>query len=197
MARFMFKAALVLLGLLVAGFGIFVITLPGAPTQDEVIRADAIVVLTGGGGGRIDAGVRLLEKHKGARLLISGVHASVKPADIQHMSGLDDDLMRCCVDLGRRARDTVGNAGEIALWAERHHYHRLIVVTSAYHMPRALIELRTSLPGATLVAFPVTSSMPGEWRRTGVEYLKYVAIMLRETLLHLPGSQSDSEGAPS
>ena len=54
----------------------------------------------------------------------------------------------------------MGNAHETKLWAEHHHFKRLIVVTSAYHMPRTLNELALALPEAELIAFPV---LPRAW----------------------------------
>ena len=57
------------------------------------------------------------------------------------------DLFDCCVDLGYQALDTAGNARETRDWAREHNITRsLIVVTSNYHMPRALAELSAALP---------------------------------------------------
>ena len=53
------------------GFPIFVASLARAPVDPA--PADGIVVLTGGED-RLPAAVKLLQAHKGSRLLISGVH---------------------------------------------------------------------------------------------------------------------------
>ena len=40
-------------------------------------------------------------------------------------------------------------------WVDAHHFTRLIVVTSSYHMPRSLTELGRALPEVALVPYPV------------------------------------------
>ncbi len=175
--------ALLVLALLI-GFAAFVVTLPASLPISAMPRADAIVVLTGGGGSRINAAAQLLAQGHGQRLLISGVNGTVRPSDIQRLFHLDAAAMACCIDLDYRARNTLGNADEIAAWARAHQYRQLIVVTSAYHMPRALIELRAAMPAARLIPFAVAPAHLGweSWRRQFVEYLKYIAILARDRL---------------
>ena len=139
--------------LLVLGFVWFAASVlrdPVAPGD----KADAIVVLTGGEA-RIKAGVDLLARGQGQRLLISGVNQNTSARDLVRATGIDPERFSCCVDLGYTALDTVGNAKEIRAWAETRKYTSLIVVTSSYHMPRSLIELRRALPGTRLVPYPV------------------------------------------
>ncbi len=73
-------------------------------------------------------------------------------------------------------------------WALEHRFHSLIVVTSAYHMPRALAELSHQLPDVTLIPFPVVSDRLRiePWWSNGAttrlvlsEYLKYLAAKVR------------------
>lgn len=183
---------------LILGFLVFLARLPAPQDAQTMPEADAIVVLTGGGGTRIQAAAQLLKRAQGQdqaqgrdqQLLISGVNDTVGRAEIQKLFHLSPALMECCVVLGYRARDTLGNAGEIAAWANANGYKSLIVVTSNYHMPRALIELRTTQPDITFLPFPVRANNfagPDKWRRIGVEYLKYVVILGREMLLR-PGT---------
>jgi len=192
MRRLLFPIlALTALALLL-GFAAFVVALPKVRAASAMEPADAIVVLTGGGGTRIRAAAALLAKSRGKRLLISGVHSAVQPDEIQYLFHLPPKAMQCCVDLGYRARDTLGNADEIAAWAQARHYRHLIVVTSTYHMPRALIELRASMPDAQLVPFPVKDNRHngvGTLRRMVVEYLKYVVIIGREAVLEMGQSK--------
>ena len=112
-------------------------------------------------------------------------------------------LYDCCVDLGFEAEDTVGNARETAEWVRSHDYQSLIVVTSDYHMPRAMLELRAALPGVQLIAYPVRSVEldAGHWWRSKsnarfivIEYSKYLAILARQTLLSL--GPKDKHPAP-
>ncbi|MFP5077344.1 YdcF family protein [Rhizobium sp. YIM 134829] len=120
-------------------------------------KADAIVVLTGGFQ-RIDQAVDLLKSGAGGRLLISGVHPSTTSSQIRRNTQSPVDLFRCCVDLGRDAIDTIGNANETAGWIRNNGYRTILVVTNNYHMPRSLLELRRANPGITFVAYPVVNS---------------------------------------
>ena len=50
------------------------------------------------------------------------------------------------------------------------------MVTAAYHMPRALAELRRQLPHTVLVAYPVHPLVG--WRVLLGEYGKFTAVLL-------------------
>lgn len=156
----------------------------------EPERADGVVALTGAGSNeRISAGVELLETGKAKRMLVSGVNREASREDIRTVSKAVRKIYDCCVDLGFTAADTVGNARETAEWAAAMRYDSLIVVTADYHMPRAMLELRSTLPDARLQAYPVATSVINAhyWWRTGrsarlmiTEYSKYLAILGRE-----------------
>lgn len=160
----------------------------GLPRGEPAIEtgADAIVVLTGGAQ-RLDAGLALLRAEKAKRLFVSGVNADVsKP--MMPAYAANADLFECCVELGYRAADTAGNALEVAGWAGQNGATRLIVVTAAYHMPRALVELRRRLAGADIVpwpVFPAGGEIERWWRAPGttvllaVEFSKYLAALAR------------------
>jgi uncharacterized SAM-binding protein YcdF (DUF218 family) len=144
-------AAALIIGFAAFAMRVNTVTAPADP------RAEGIVVLTGGSA-RIDGALHLLADGRAVRLLISGVNPAVRPAELANT--LDPRLtekLACCVDLGRAARDTVGNASETRDWAAEHGYHSLIVVTSAYHMPRSLAELDDAMPSVTLIPYPVSS----------------------------------------
>lgn len=151
---------------LVLGFVHFAYSVVEAlPPADA--RADGIVVLTGGSA-RIDGALQLLAEGRGDRLLISGVNPSVTRKVLA--GGLDDELraiIRCCVDLDRKAEDTVGNAFETRKWAERQGFSSLIIVTSDYHMPRSMAELAETMPDKRLVPFPISNPdlHLGDWWR--------------------------------
>jgi len=130
------------------GFGFFVWRLP--ESQVALDRtADGIVVLTGGSS-------RVAAK-RGKRLLISGVNPGTTTTDIAYQNPHYDPLFACCVDLDYSAVNTLGNALQARLWATDHRFQSLIIVTSAYHMPRALAELSHQLPDIALIPYPVVS----------------------------------------
>lgn len=151
------------------GFLWFALALPEpAPAH---IRTDAIVVLTGGPG-RLARGITLLEAARAKRLLVSGVDPSVRPAELAVALHAPTPLFDCCIDLGREAADTRGNAEETAAWVRAHRYRSVRLVTSAYHMARAKLELEAQLgDGVVIVADPVPLELPAD--RLVREYSKY------------------------
>ena len=161
----------------VLGFVDFANRVTGAlPPADP--RADGIVVLTGGSA-RIDRALQLLAAGRGDRLLISGVNPSVTRKVLA--GSLDGELraiIRCCVDLDRKAEDTVGNAFETRKWADRQGFSSLIIVTSDYHMPRSMAELAETMPDKRLVPFPISNPdlHLGDWWRDPDAF----AILVRE-----------------
>lgn len=170
-------------------------------------QAQGIVALTGGSLERLTTGVRLLEEEKGERLLISGVNRVVTDEELLDAAlDVDPDLSQCCIDLGRSAEDTLGNASETAAWARDHRYTRLILVTDDYHMPRSLAELSLAIPEAEIYPYPVRTRWtdPALWRsdlgaagRIGAEYVKYLVIRGREALIGLGSSEQKSDTAPA
>jgi uncharacterized SAM-binding protein YcdF (DUF218 family) len=141
---------------LVVGFIAFAAGIAGAAPPDDP-RAEGIVVLTGGSA-RIDSALHLLAEHRASRLLISGVNPAVGAEALAGtVDGNLEAMLACCVDLGHAARDTIGNATETRDWAHNLGYGSLIVVTSAYHMPRSLAELAGAMPGVALIAYPIAN----------------------------------------
>lgn len=160
-------------------------------------RADGIVVLTGANSNeRIAAAIDLLAERLGSRVLVSGVNREVTRDQLRLASGTARRLYDCCVDLGFTAVDTVGNARETAEWARAMRFRSLIVVTTDYHLPRAMLELRAVLrPNAFVLepyAVPTRALKARSWWRSPsatrlmvVEYSKYLAILGREAILGL------------
>ncbi len=166
--------------------------------------ADAVVALTGASTARLTAGVHLLEIGKAKRMLISGVNQKASRADIRGVTKATRRFYDCCVDLGSRATSTVGNARETADWARAHHVRSMIVVTSDFHIPRAMLELRAAMPGVKLIPYAVKSEEvdAGAWWRSGdsarrlaVEYCKYLAILTREAVFSF-GPKDHRDPAP-
>jgi uncharacterized SAM-binding protein YcdF (DUF218 family) len=153
-------------------------------------RADGIVVLTGGAS-RVSDAMELLAAGYGKRLLISGVHPTNAASDISRSLPDNQQLLTCCVDLDRSAINTRSNAAETRRWARERGFRSLIVVTSNYHMPRAIVELSHAMPDVRLIPFAVVGEKWRDepWWTSGAtvrlllsEYVKYVAAELRVRL---------------
>jgi uncharacterized SAM-binding protein YcdF (DUF218 family) len=187
-------ALLVVLALWTVGLLAFASRVADSTPAAEPPVSDGVVALTGASNARLTAAIHLLETGKASRALISGVNPLASRADIRGVTRATSRYYDCCVDLGRKATDTVGNARETADWARRHGYQSLIVVTSDFHIPRAMLELRAAMPGLTLTPYPVKSEEldAAHWwrsadsaRRMVVEYSKYLAILIRESVFRL------------
>ncbi|MBI1868949.1 MAG: YdcF family protein [Methylocystis sp.] len=208
MPRFVSLAALCALCFAVAallvGFVGFARSLERAETT-LAVKADGVVALTGGSY-RVQEAVELLARGQAHRLLITGVNRSTRGYDLKRLLPVPRDLFACCVDLGYQALDTAGNAAETRDWAKAHDIAgSLIVVTSNYHMPRALVELSAALPGVTLYPFAVVSERVRveDWasdmtvaRLVGAEYMKYLLAVARTRLLDPVISADEAPPAP-
>lgn len=150
-------------------------------------KADGIVALTGGPD-RIGDAAELLAKGRGKRLLITGVNQTTRLEELIRLMPRYERVFTCCTDLDRFALNTIGNATETRRWAREKGFTSIVVVTSRFHMPRALAELQHQLPDVTLIPYPVVtekqksepwwSSFPAA-RAAAFEYLKYVAALVR------------------
>jgi uncharacterized SAM-binding protein YcdF (DUF218 family) len=197
-------AVLVVILIWVAGLLAFADRIARLTPADEPEAADGIVALTGGSDLRLEEATRLLEAAKGKRLLVSGVNPKATRQDLQGVTGAAKPLFDCCVDLGFQAANTIGNARETADWARAMNYHSLILVTADYHMPRAMLELKAAFPAGAITPFPVATpeldarhwyATSASARRMTTEYLKYLAILMRRTLL--AATHDDAHRAPS
>jgi uncharacterized SAM-binding protein YcdF (DUF218 family) len=171
------------------GFVGFLSQLRGAEAK-PARTADGIVVLTGGSS-RVSDALELLAGGYGKRLLISGVHPTNDVSDISRSLPDNQSLLNCCVDLDRSAVNTRSNAAETRRWVHERGFKSLIVVTSNYHMPRAIAEMSHAMPDIALIPFAVVGEKWRDepWWTSGTtfrlllsEYVKYVAVEVRVRL---------------
>lgn len=183
---FIFYPLFVALPLWLIGFGIFVLYVFSF-RFDPTTHADAIVAWTGGEY-RIHTAVSLLEQGMSDKLLISGVNKVVKPDSFfKEMT----PEMRSKIHLGYQATTTEENAMETADWVYKNKAKSVILVTSFYHMPRSLAELRYALPTIVVYPNPIWPKDFAEstaWIHTRsafhlfVEYHKFLYVKLRYLL---------------
>lgn len=172
-----------------AGFFVFIAELP-RPAAGTHPQADGVVVFTGGGE-RVVAAMALLNEGAAKRLLISGVNPTVTRPDLAELWPGQAETFECCVDLGLQAQTTTGNASELDAWTRANGFTSLILVTSEFHMPRALVEARDRLPDVSITPYAVASGLIGpdgrpssfsEWRRVGAEYSKFLYARVKTML---------------
>jgi uncharacterized SAM-binding protein YcdF (DUF218 family) len=157
---------------------------------DPAIATDAIIVLTGGRL-RLETGLELFAAGTAKKLFVSGVNQRVDRDELLRALGPSAERAACCIALGHEADNTLGNARESANWMREERYRSLRLVTSWYHMRRALLEFGRAMPQVTVIAHPVFAHhLDSEhwWSWHGplvliiTEYDKYLVAWLRPAL---------------
>jgi uncharacterized SAM-binding protein YcdF (DUF218 family) len=148
----------------------FAVTLPG---PSNVAYTDAIVVLTGGKG-RFQRGLEVLAAGRAKRMLVSGVDPVVRRREFEAVQGVPPHLSQCCIDLGKDATDTITNAEEATVWLKRYQFKSVRLVTTDWHMRRAVFEMSRILDPKTSVVIDAVKGSPGLVTLM-VEYNKYLS----------------------
>lgn len=129
----------------------FVYLIPFYPPKPTV-ATDGMVIFTGGKT-RLKTALSLFQQKKSKYLLISGANPESPSKDIVGQSPVIPEIT-----LGYEALNTSGNAKETAAWVKENHIKTLRLITSNYHMPRSLFELRHLLPDVKIFPQPVIGS---------------------------------------
>jgi uncharacterized SAM-binding protein YcdF (DUF218 family)/glycosyltransferase involved in cell wall biosynthesis len=156
--------------------------------------ADAIVVFAGGvgesgraGGGaqeRIAQAVDLFKSgYAPVMILSSGYVYSFKEAEVMRALAVDQSVPASAIVLERRAANTYQNVTFVDEILREHGWRRVLLVSSPYHMRRALLVWRKQAPEVTVLPSPVAQSQFYEHTRGAtLEQLRgilqeYVAIL--------------------
>lgn len=174
------------------GFIWYLNQIPSA-VQDTSMTTDAAVVLTGGTK-RIKEGLVLLDKGLAKTVFISGVNKNISISELYKLVGIPQK-QKCCVELGYEASTTRDNRLEVEEWLKRNQIKSLRLVTSNYHMPRALYIFRHLNQDYTLIPHPVFPDnfevknlwyWPNYAVLSVVEYNKYLMTRADDYLIELP-----------
>lgn len=170
------------------GLYLFASSIP-AVIKDQKSKTDAIVVLTGGRG-RLNEGIGLLSNGHASKMFVSGVYKGVDVSTLLKLSQQNPKELICCIGIGH-AEDTIDNARETSDWAVDNKISSIRLVTSAYHMPRAMLEFKNSMKEIKIVPHPVFSDYvkqekwwiwPGTTDLIVSEYNKFLLAWLRHRL---------------
>ena len=150
-------------------------------------ESDAVVVLTGGTN-RVQTGLNMITDNKAGYMLISGVHKEVKKTTL-FPNASPETLDK--ITLGYEALDTKGNAKEIKSWLSGKEIKSILLVTSFYHMPRSIFEIKkanNNLKITPLPVFPKSFNQSVDWIKTRyawllfIEYHKYVFVQIKHLI---------------
>ena len=166
------------IGAWIFGFVFFTAFALGLTPQQPETKTQAIIVLTGGNN-RIQTGLDLLEQGLAPVLFITGVHHDYKPSHIFALWHGDPKIAKCCITLDYNATTTIENAQETQNWIQKNNISTARVVTSKYHMLRALLEIKAKNPKLKVIFHPVMQSDIGPldlyfWHVIVSEYHKFL-----------------------
>ena len=120
-----------------------------------------IVILTGGTN-RIKDGLKIIDGFKklkkiNFKILVSGTGKGFTKSSLIKQIGpnLDAKLIDCCIDLDSVSKNTFTNAKETYKWVKRNKIKEFILITSNYHMPRAILEFKNTMPNHKIYTFPI------------------------------------------
>ena len=139
------------------------------------IQSKTIVVITGNVG-RLKAAENLMNFNSEGRLLISGVAKGVKYSEIIKSETVD----RKKVDLGYNAQSTLGNAFETKVWVSNNNLKDFILITDDWHMKRALLLFKNSMPNINIYPYELKSNFKSlKEHLLFEEHLKYLIAHLQ------------------
>ena len=125
-------------------------------------KSSNIVILTGGTN-RIKDGLRIVNKFEKAsnfnsKILISGTGKGFTKLSLKKEVNFDFDLslIKCCIERESISKNTFSNASETLKWTKRNQIKEFILITSNYHMPRAILEFKNKMPQVKIYTYPIT-----------------------------------------
>lgn len=166
MARWL---AAVALGMVLGAAGSFVV--PGfllEGPREPLQTSDAIVVISGDEAlARYRDGVRLYRAGWAPRLIFSGAawDGALSNAEVMRGLAIADGIPESAILVDHAADDTYGNAVHTRDLMVAHGLKSAILVTSPYHLQRAMLTFRGVYDG-TGIRVIGRSAPDGEWRKT-------------------------------
>lgn len=183
-------ATSILLIIIVANLGNYLVV------NDELHKADAIVVFSGDNGPRTEKGVELLKEGLGDYLILSGgiVYDDVTMAELMKNHALRLGVPEDKILLDDKASTTNENAEFTKEIIEENNFKSVIVVTSEYHSRRSKLAMEKALENTlidgesieVMVAHSTEEKFTSKWWTSGnsvliviSEYLKLIGYWLK------------------
>ena len=163
----MLHRLLAALGFLVALWLVAVALLFVWPRANDAppAHADVVVVLSGGGNWRLDPALKMMRRGGAPVLAISSVAKTPRWRKAQKLcrGGYRTKYRIVCFEA--LPYSTRGEAETVSRLAHRYGWHRLVVVTSTYHVTRARVLFRRCFHGElwTVGTSSPWTELPLEW----------------------------------
>ena len=131
-------------------------------TKYNNIESPNIVILTGGAN-RIKDGLKIIQDFKNSnninyKILVSGTGMGFTKSSLKKKLGpnFNSQLIQCCIDLDSVSKNTLTNASETVKWTNKNDIKEFILITSNYHMPRAILEFKNVMPNLKIYTYAIT-----------------------------------------
>ncbi len=159
-----------------------------------------IVILTGGTN-RIKNGLNIIDgfkklKNINFKILVSGTGKGFTKNSLIKQIGpnFNPKLIACCIYLDSVSKNTFTNAIETSKWAKKNDIKEFILITSNYHMPRAILEFKNIMPNKIIYTFAIKPRKHNveKWLKSYEtfnlifkEFCKYIVANLRIKILNI------------
>ncbi|MDC0093012.1 YdcF family protein [Alphaproteobacteria bacterium] len=159
-----------------------------------------VVILTGGSN-RIKDGLKIINNvdkftKANLKILISGTGKGFTKISLKKMltSNFNLKLLECCIELESISKNTYSNASETYKWVTLNNINKFILITSNYHMPRAILEFKNKMPNLEIFTYPISPKNHNisKWLSSSetfslifVEYSKLLIASLRIKILNI------------
>lgn len=175
------------LSLIALKFASFYNSIPAIPSKASLEKTDAIVVFTGGYK-RVQVAVDLFEKGSARLLFVSGVPKGVTKQSVLKVSHANvQDFSDVYIG---NAENTQENAEEVAKWAGDQNIASIRLVTTTFHMPRALREVALQSEKIRVVPHPVPADHIPIYAILYYYFSEFMKLKLLEMGVEYPETQS-------
>ena len=169
--------------------------------QKHSVTLNSNIVILTGGSNRIKDGLKIINNvdiftKANLKILISGTGKGFTKKSLKEMLTLNINLklLECCIELESISKDTYSNASETYKWVKMNNINKFILITSNYHMPRAILEFKNKMPNLEIFIYPITPKNHNitNWLNSSetfslifIEYSKLLIASLRIKILNI------------